>query len=69
MINYTYTKIRPEEVPNGVRFDVTLHRQGQMVEIAYGGYGRAEHDDGDPYRRIHDRSDGTVTYWRREVSR
>mgnify|MGYP001578250302 CR=1 FL=1 len=59
-----YQQVQKHEVPNAVRFDVPLRNQGQIIEIAYGGFGRAEHDDGDPYKRVHDRSDGTITYYR-----
>jgi hypothetical protein len=51
-------------VPASVNFDVTPRNQGQTVEVAYGGFGRAEHDAGDPYKRITDRSTRSVTYYR-----
>lgn len=51
-------------IPETVRFDVPGRYQGQTVEVAYGGYSRGEHDSGDPYKRVRDRSDGRVTYYR-----
>ncbi len=62
-----YIKIDMSEVPSGVRFDVPRHNQGQIVEIAYGGFDRAEHGNGDPYKRVRDRSDGSIVYYRRRV--
>jgi len=52
----TYVEIKRSEVPGGVRFDVPRRNQGQIVEIAYGGFARSEHDEGDPYKRETDRS-------------
>ena len=51
-----YRPIDRAQIPEGVRFDVTQRNSGQAVEWAYGGFGRAEHDDGDLYLRITDRS-------------
>jgi hypothetical protein len=53
-----YVKIREREVPEGVRFDVPGRFQGQTVEVAFGDFGRGEHDDGSLYKRVHDRSVG-----------
>jgi len=52
----SYREIPEAEIPERVRFDVPRHNQGQIVEVAYGGYGRAEMGDGDPYRRVTDTS-------------
>lgn len=60
-----YAPIPACDVPAGVRFDIPGRNQGQIVEVAYGGWGRAEHGPGDPYRRTIDRSTGRVTYARR----
>lgn len=65
----TYEPIAEREVPLNVRFDVPRRNQGQMIEIAYGGTGRYEHDDGDAYKRIFDASDRITTYYRRRCRR
>jgi len=59
-----YTKCKKADVPGGVRFDIPLHCQGQIVEVEYGGFGRYVHGDGAPYKRVTDRSDGTVEWFR-----
>lgn len=66
MSKHDYQPITLDQVPDGVRFDVPPHRQGQIVEVAYGGFGRAEHGPGDEYKRVHDRSEGpsAVRYYR-----
>ncbi len=60
-----YIRISESQIPEGVRFDVPGPNQGQIVEVAYGGFGRAEHGDGDPYKRVTDRSDRSVEYYKR----
>lgn len=47
-----YQEISAEKVPAKVRFDVPRRCQGQMVEVAYGGFSRGEHGHGDLYMRI-----------------
>lgn len=64
MAKFTYTQISEESVPGDVRFDVPRRHQGQMVEIAYGGHCRSEHDEGDMYRRVTDRATRAVRYFR-----
>jgi hypothetical protein len=61
-----YVVCDASDIPAGVRFDVPRRLQGQTVEVAYGGFDRAEHDDGDPYKRVTDRSIGpkATTYYR-----
>lgn len=59
-----YAPCRAEEIPAGVRFDVPRRNQGQMIEIAYGGFGRAEHGPGDEYMRRRDLSNGEVSFFR-----
>lgn len=59
-----YVPCRETDIPDGVRFDVPRKHQGQIVEIAYGGFDRGEHGHGDPYKRSHDQSDRTTAYWR-----
>lgn len=51
-----YVEVGEDEIPKRVRFDVPRRNQGQIVEVAYGGFGRAEMDSCDPYRRITDTS-------------
>jgi len=56
------------EVPAGVRFDVPRRNQGQIVEVSFGTFGRAEADSIDPYMRVTDHSDGQRrTYKRRSI--
>lgn len=62
---YMYRKIA--SVPDVARWDVPRHNQGQIVEVAYadpGGH-RDEACEGSLYRRVTDRSDGSVTYYER----
>ena len=59
-----YTQINESDVPSGVRFDVPRRHQGQIIEVAYGGWGRYEHDDGAEYKREIDRSDRSAAYYR-----
>lgn len=62
---YRYEPCSERDIPAGVRFDVPRHLQGQMVEIAYGGFDRAGHEAGDPYKRVTDRGlGGGTTYYR-----
>lgn len=51
-----YTETPAASVPNTVRFDTPARFQGQIVEVAYGGNSRHEHDDGAPWKRVIDRS-------------
>lgn len=60
-----YEQCKEADIPAGVRFDVPRRQQGQIVEVAFGGRRRDEHDVGDPYKRVTDRSVGEVTYYRR----
>lgn len=62
-----YEPIPADSIPAKVRFDVPRRNQGQIVEVAYGGFSRYAHDEGDEYKRVVDRSVGVgrVTYYRR----
>lgn len=64
MAKVVYEEINPSLLPEGVRFDVPMRNQGQIVEIAYGGFSRAEHGEGDPYMRVTNRSDNTISYYK-----
>lgn len=59
---HKYVRCSENDIPAGVRFDVPQRNAGQIVEIAYGGLGRAEHDEGDEYMRRHDRSLGPLAF-------
>lgn len=62
---HDYVPCAAQDVPGDVRFDVPARHQGQIVEVAYGGYGRHAHDEGDLYKRIVDRSAyGAAEYYR-----
>ncbi len=60
---YYYVACSEKDVPGNVRFDVPAYHQGRMVEVAYGGFGRAAHDYGDPFKRVTEPG-GAVTYYR-----
>jgi hypothetical protein len=62
-----WIRITEDEIPEGTRFDVPRHCQGQIVEVAYGGPSsdRYEYGPGAPLKRVHDRSDRTTSYYRR----
>jgi len=49
-----YVPIKATDVPAGVRFDVPKRNQGQSVEVAWGGFGRYEHSEGDDFKRVTD---------------
>ncbi len=53
-----YIEIQRAEISSMVRFDVPRQKQGQIVEIAYGTFGRGEACHGDPYKRVIDKSGG-----------
>lgn len=56
------------EVPEGVRFDTPRRNQGQIVEVSFGTFDRAEADSIDPYMAVTDHSDGSHrTYKRRPI--
>ncbi len=64
-----YVPCDESDVPKNVCFDVPGANQGQTVEVAYGCYGtpgraRGEADIGDPFKRVTDRSDGSVRYYK-----
>ena len=60
-----YTECSERDVPAGVRFDTPRRHQGQAVEVQYGGFERAEHDSGAPWKRIVERAlGGKATYYR-----
>jgi len=66
MSEYEYVVVKATDIPEGVRFCVPGQNQGQIVEVAYGDFGRAEPGVGDPWMRITDRSEvGPPTYYRR----
>lgn len=66
-MRHTYVPIAERELPETIRWDVPPENQGQIVEVAYAD------DPPEPspacsgcvYRRVTDRSDGSVSYWRR----
>lgn len=53
---FEYISCEQSDIPAKVRFDVTARNQGQIVEVAYGTFGRGEAGRGDPYKRITDQS-------------
>ncbi len=63
----TYREIPARLVPDGIRWDIPGRNAGQIVEIAYGTFGRSAAADGERYRRVHDRSIGpdAIRYYQR----
>lgn len=61
---FNYVPCSEADIPEGIRFDTPRSNQGQMVEVSYGTFGRAEAGPGDPYERDIDHADGTVEYFR-----
>lgn len=56
-------------IPADVTFHVPGANGGQIVEYAYGAIGRSEHDEGDPWMRVVDRSvSPEPRYYRLEVA-
>lgn len=51
-LNVRYVLCTAREVPGTVRFDVPKSGQGQMIEVAYGTFGRYEAGPGDPCKRV-----------------
>jgi hypothetical protein len=64
MAKYKYVPCNESEVPGNVRFTVPRYLQGQIVEIAYGNFGRHEGCPGDPYKCITDHGDRSVQYYK-----
>jgi hypothetical protein len=60
-----YVRIEENQVPRGVTFHVPRFAQGQIIEVAWGTFGREEAGPGDLYQRVHDRSDGTISFYKR----
>lgn len=64
-----YVSCRLIDIADGVRFDTPAPCQGQTVQVRYGGFDTAEHDDGDPYKSVIDHSTGEVDYYvRRDLA-
>ncbi len=61
-----YIEIKDYQVPDDARFDVPRANAGQILEVAYGGFGAGPWDDGDRYKRVLDRSTNITTHHRRE---
>ena len=62
-----YTEISEFSVPPDLRWDVPAHNQGQIVEVAYADYPTCADEacSGSLYKRVTDRSDQSVAYYRR----
>lgn len=63
----TWHEITLADIPDGVRFDVPRENQGQIIEIAYGGFDRAPHTSSAPFKRVNDTSRISVRYYRRSA--
>lgn len=64
---HTYVQVDVASVPSGLRWDVPPENQGQIVEVAYADDPPEVHRacSGSRYRRVIDRRDRSVAYWRR----
>lgn len=51
-----YVETHEAQIPAAVRWTVPAQHQGQMVEVAYGHFGRDEAGPGDPYKRVTDQA-------------
>lgn len=60
----TYQKINYE--PKNVRWDIPPQNQGQIIEVAYADVAPMSHEaiTGAMFRRVLDRGDNTVEYYR-----
>ena len=66
MTTTTWIEIQSWDVPPRVRrWDTPSHLQGQILEVSYGAFGRAEAGDDSLYKREVDRSTGVTKYYRR----
>ena len=62
---HNYVPVEFNAIPDGIRFTTPGHLQGQIVDVAYGDFGRSESCNGSPYKRVTDRSVGpTPKYYR-----
>lgn len=62
-----YLEIAAPELPANVRWDTPPQNQGQTIEVSY-AHARPASDEacaGAPYKRVRDRSDQSVTYYRK----
>lgn len=66
-----YLETDERAIPAGIMWDTPRANQGQIIEVSYGDFGRGLRGHGDRYRRVTDRSDGSVTYaeWYDEAER
>lgn len=64
-----YIEVTASDIPSDARWDVSQRNQGQIVEVAYADYPSSayEADAGAFYKRVTDRSDQSVTYYRRRA--
>jgi hypothetical protein len=71
-MSWTYRAVPASEVPDSIVFTTPARNTGQIVEVSYSRgipAGRArdmEAGDGDPWMRVTDRSDRSVTFYRRD---
>lgn len=59
-----YISCNQTDVPAEVRFDAPPQNQGQIIVVEYGDHGRAVHGPGARYKRVINRQDGSVAYYR-----
>ncbi len=66
----TYREIPASEVPDNIIFTTPSQSQGQAVEVSYsrgipsGRHANYAADEGDPYKRVWDRSTNKTTFYR-----
>lgn len=49
MERHEYISCQAGDIPAGVRWTTPRRNQGQIVTVSYGGFGKGEMDEGDPY--------------------
>lgn len=64
-MKHNYVKIAEADLPQRVFFTTPRRNQGQAIEEAYGDLRPGEHDVGDLYKSVHDRSINSTVYYRR----
>jgi hypothetical protein len=62
---HTWAAVEENRIPVSSRWDVPAYLQGQMVEYAFLVFGSDSAGTSEPFMRVTDASDRSVTYWRK----
>lgn len=67
MARYAYISVSEDKLPADLRWDTPRQNQGQIFEVSYADWPTCADEacNGSKYRRDHDRSDNTTTYYER----